>query len=320
VKHSLYTKRNFLVLSILTIFSIIFADCSSIPKDEGIVRSIEAGGDEEFAGFVHIKGGTFMMGSPESEVGRYDGEVQHQVTVSSFYMSKYEVTQKEWYDVMETTLRQQLDKRSFKLDNLGGEGDNYPMYSVSWLDAIEYCNKRSLKEGLMPAYTIDKSLKDRNNKYDYFKEEWIVTWNKNANGYRLPTEAEWEYACRAGTTTPFNTGNNITTDQANYDGNYPYNNNAKGIFRETTTPVGSFAPNQWGLYDMHGNVWEWCWDWYGDYVSGSQVDPVGPSAGADRVVRGGGWRSSAGYLRSVNRLRGYPNSRYDNVGFRVARP
>jgi formylglycine-generating enzyme required for sulfatase activity len=134
VKHSPYTKRKFLALSILTIFSIIFADCSSILKDEGMVRSIEAGGDEEFVGFVHIKGGTFMMGSPKSEVGRRNDELQHRVTVSSFYISKYEVTQKEWHDVMETTLLQQ--KGNYL--SIDGEGDNYPMYNVSWYDAIEY--------------------------------------------------------------------------------------------------------------------------------------------------------------------------------------
>ena len=183
------------------------------------------------------------------------------------------------------------------------------MEQVSWYDAIEYCNKRSQKEGLTPAYNISGSGDNR-----------TVTWNKNANGYRLPTEAEWEYACRAGTTTPFSTGNNVTTSQANYDGNYPYNNNAKGTYREKTTPVGSFASNAWGLYDMHGNVWEWCWDWYGSYSSGAQTDPVGASSGSDRVFRGGSWYYNAGYVRSAGRSGATPSYWNYGMGFRLVRP
>jgi len=147
-----------------------------------------------------------------------------------------------------------------------------------------------------------------------------VTWNKNANGYRLPTEAEWEYACRAGTATQFSTGNNITTSQANYNGNYPYNNNAKGTYREKTITVGSFAPNAWGLYDMNGNVWEWCWDWYRGYGSVAQTDPVGASSGASRVKRGGSWGDNARDVRSAYRSYGTPSDRGGDLGFRLVRP
>jgi len=241
-------------------------------------------------GFVRIQGGTFSMGSPSTEPGRGDDETQHEVTVSSFYMGKHEVTQGEYEAVMGT------NPSYFK-------GDNLPVENVSWYDAVEYCNALSRKEGRSPAYRVKGTE---------------VTWNRGANGYRLPTEAEWEYACRAGTTTPFNTGNNITTGQANYDGNYPYNGNEKGQYRQKTTPVGSFAANGWGLYDMHGNVWEWCWDWYGSYPSGSQTDPFGASSGVGRVDRGGSWGSYALNLRSANRSYYGPSYRYNyGIGFRL---
>jgi formylglycine-generating enzyme required for sulfatase activity len=139
-------------------------------------------------------------------------------------------------------------------------------------------------------------------------------------GCRLPTEAEWEYACRAGTKTPFNTGNNLTTSQANYDGNYPYNNNAKGEYRQKTMPVGSLAANAYGLFDMHGNVWEWCSDWYGYYSKSAQTNPKGLLSGSDRVLRGGSWGDSAVNCRSTCRLSIYPNYHRDSIGFRLVSP
>jgi formylglycine-generating enzyme required for sulfatase activity len=232
------------------------------------------------------------MGSPSSEPERFNEEgPQHQVTVSAFYMGKYQVTQAEFEAVMGT------NPSNFK-------GANLPVNMVHWSEAVEYCNRLSQQEGLTQAYSISGSS---------------VTCDWNASGYRLPTEAEWEYACRAGTTTPFSTGNNITTDQANYNGDYPYNNNATGIYRITTTPVGSFAPNPWGLYDTHGNLFEWCWDWYGSYSSGAQNNPRGPVSGVVRISRGGSWSDTGTVLRSAYRGVINPSGRLNFLGFRVAR-
>jgi formylglycine-generating enzyme required for sulfatase activity len=241
--------------------------------------------------FVQIPGGTFTMGSPDTERYREQDELPHQVRVNSFYIGKYEVSQREYDAVMGG------NPSRFK-------GAQLPVEQVSWFDAVAYCNIRSQKEGLTPAYSVNGEK---------------VTWNPLADGYRLPTEAEWEYAARAGTMTPFSTGNDIATSQANYNGNYPYNQNAPGIYREKTTPVGSFAPNPWGLYDMHGNVNEWCWDWYGPYHTEDHNNPLGPSTGSSRVNRGGSWSSYAKYLRSAIRNYNMPSYRYSNRGFRLVR-
>ena len=234
------------------------------------------------SGFVRINGGTFTMGRPANETGGNDERPQRQVTVSSFYMGMYEVTQKEYQEVMGT------NPSNFK-------GDNLPVEWVSWYDAVEYCNKRSLKEGLTPAYTINGE---------------DVIWNRDANGYRLPTEAEWEYACRAETTTVYNTGAVIS----NSTGWYISNSDNK------THPVGEKPANAWGLYDMHGNVWEWCWDLYGNYSREAQIDPAGAPSGTDRVYRGGSWAFAARYLRSAQRNYNVPSYRRGNIGFRLVLP
>jgi len=166
------------------------------------------------------------------------------------------------------------------------KGDNLPVEKVSWRDVQEFIEKLNRKE--------------------------------KTNKYRLPTESEWEYACRAGTTTPFYAGRCISTDQANYNGNYPMPGCSKGKFRGKTVNVGSFSPNAWGLYDMHGNVYEWCADWYGKYPRGPVTDPTGPTKGAGRVNRGGSWYYGAGSARSAIRwtIPGYGDN---YLGFRVAR-
>ena len=239
------------------------------------------------AGFVHIQGGTFTRGSPANEAGRYIYETQRQVTVSSFMMNRYEITQREYQEVMGT------NPSRFTGDL------NHPVEQVSWFDAVEYCNRRSQREGLTPAYTISGSGDNR-----------TVTWNRNTNGYRLPTEAEWEYACTAGTTTAYNTGANISNNTG------WYRDNSGG----TTRPVGQLPANAWGLYDMHGNVREWCWDWFGEYPAGAQSDPTGASSGSYRVLRGGGWNALVVEVRSAGRGYGTPTNRYSYYGFRVVRP
>jgi formylglycine-generating enzyme required for sulfatase activity len=221
---------------------------------------------------VKINGGTFMMGSAEPENGRRKDEAAHFVTVAAFWMSPYEVTQREYQAVMG------LNPSHFK-------GENLPVERVSWFDAVDFCNTLSILEGLAPVYVVDKQR---------------VTVSAGANGYRLPTEAEWEYACRAGHSGAYSTGAIITTDQANYYG-------------RKTTAAATFPPNDFGLYDMHGNVWEWCWDGYGVY--GSAVAGQGSTC----VVRGGSYRSIALDVRSA--ARGSSNAAYRSwdTGFRVAR-
>ncbi len=152
-------------------------------------------------------------------------------------------------------------------------------------------------------------------------QEFITELHKlGESTYRLPTEAEWEYAARAGTTTQFNTGHCLSTDQANYDGNYPYTGCPSGEYRGKPLPVASFAPNAWGLYDMHGNVWEWVQGWYGSYPTSAVTDPTGPTLGSARVLRGGCWYSFAGYCRSAARFDSYPGYRNFNGGFRLVLP
>jgi formylglycine-generating enzyme len=167
----------------------------------------------------------------------------------------------------------------WKPSDEGWDREKYPVMNVSWDDATEFA-------------------------------EWM--------GCRLPTEAEWEYACRAGTSTPFNTGGCISTDLANYD---PYPNCIEGSFiQEELQPVGSYAPNAWGLYDMHGNIWEWCSDWYGDYSSASQMNPTGPTSGSERVLRGGSWCECGEYCRSAFRRNYDPSARSNDIGFRLVVP
>ena len=271
------------------------------------ISAFSADFDKLSDGFVLIKGGTFTMGSPKSEDWRCDDETQHKVKLSSFYISKYEVTQKLYREVMGE------NPSNFKCDNL-------PVESVSWLDAVKFCNELSKKRGRIPVYSVSADGRS-------------VSWNRAANGYRLPTEAEWEYAARAGTTTPFYTKKVPGASDVNFYGHYPYQieqnyfndevlETRPGVYRGNTTPVGSFAANPNGLFDVYGNVGEWCFDYYDEYVvatdNNAVTNPVGAASGSRRVYRGGGWNDFGKNLRSAYRAASEQNTALFNVGIRLA--
>ena len=277
---------------------------------------------------VLVKGGTFLMGSPSSERMRDADEAQHSITVNDFYCDAFEVRQSDYEKLMG-------ENPSYN------KGANLPVENVSFYDALEYCNKKSAAEGLAAVYKIG----GKNAKFP------DVSVDLTADGYRLLTEAEWEYACRAGTTTIFSTGNWNNPKDANYEGIYPYlieenyvrrtNPNVQpGLNRGKTIAVDSLAPNAFGLYNMHGNVSEWVFDYYGDYggsVSASGVagslggknasgmggksvlNPLGSAVGIYRVNRGGGFNDFGKHLRSAYRSASNPLSKDRNLGFRIAR-
>jgi formylglycine-generating enzyme required for sulfatase activity len=254
--------------------------------------------------WVSVPAGTFIMGSPGNEPKREEDETQRKVTLSTFKMSKYEITVAQFKSFIDATgYITDADKGPSGINGSAiWTGIQFEFKEgVNWKCDIKG-NPRPVSEYNHPVIHVS---------WDDAKAftEWM--------GCRLPTEAEWEYACRAGIQAPFNTGDNLSTSQANYDGNYPYLKNAKGLFRENTMPVGSFAPNAWGLYDMHGNVWEWCSDWYGNYPKISEVNPKGPLKGTDRVLRGGGWNDFAWHCRTAFRSNEYPVHRDLSIGFRI---
>lgn len=235
---------------------------------------------------VAIPEGTFWMGSPNKEPGRLSEEgPQRLVSVTPFFIGKFTVTQAQWQAVVALPpIHRPLDPEPSRF-----RGADRPVEQVSWYDCQEFCARLSLKTG---------------------------------RAYRLPTESEWEYACRAGTITPFYFGYTLTTDLANYNGQEPYGEGPIGEYRKGTTPVGSFGiANAFGLYDMHGNVWEWCADpWHENYQNAPSDKQVWESDGNDayRVLRGGSWNSYAWYCRSACRDRYQPDVRHASNGFRVA--
>ncbi|MDR2924072.1 MAG: formylglycine-generating enzyme family protein [Treponema sp.] len=273
-------------ICVIVLAAVIVISMAACPTDGG--------------GMVRIPGGTFTMGSSDSL--DYGASPPHSVTVSGFYMGKYEVTQEQYEAVTGTN----PSHFTTAVSGESGTPGKLPVEQVTWYDAVEFCNKLSEKEGLQQVYTI--SGRTPATGYPITSATVTADWSKN--GYRLPTEAQWEYACRAGTTTAYNTGNFID----DYTGWYADNSGIK------THQAGLKPANAWGLYDMHGNVWEWCWDWYGSYSSGSETDPTGAISGDCRVLRGGGGAYYQRLLRSVYRIDYYPYNRGSFIGFRLVRP
>jgi uncharacterized protein (TIGR02996 family) len=237
--------------------------------------------------FVLIPPGKFLMGSPECEEGRSNEEgPQHEVEITRlFYLGIHPVTQGQY--------RKMTGKNPSYFTRRRGGGANHPVEQVTWKEAVEFCRKLSARP-----------------------EEKAA-----GRAHRLPSEAEWEYACRGGanSSTPFFFGDSLSSTQANFNGCYPYGGAAKGPYLQRTTPVGSYKPNAFGRFDMHGNVWEWCQDWYGgDYYNQSpQQDPQGPQNGGLRVLRGGSWHVSGYFCRSASRNWFDPGERLNGFGFRV---
>jgi len=253
---------------------------------------------------VNIPGGTFTMGSPTTEVNRDDDEVEHQVTLSAFRMSKYEITNAQYAAFLNT--------KSIGSNGLYAAGA-YPT------QALIYASSGSYDWGL-----------------HYTGSQWVpvagyenhpvinVTWYGATEfatyaGGTLPTESQWEYACRGNTTTPFNTGACLSNAQANYNWGYPYNTctNTITTFLGTTQTVGSYTANAYGLHDMHGNVWEWCIDWFATYPTTPQNNPTGATTGSSRVIRGSSWGGDAQNCRSAFRYFCIPGGSTYNIGFRV---
>ncbi len=263
--------------------------------------------------FRWISAGSFMMGTPMQEQEEalanakeyfddvdsdYYNEVHHKVNISrGFWMLESPITQGMWKSVM------------WKNPSCFKGSKRLPVENISWKDCQNYIKKlNELAHGKKVFFSFSQGKPE----IDGFPEGFA---------FSLPTEAEWEYACRAGTTTPYWFGSTLNGDKANCNGNYPYGTDEKGPYLEKTTEVGKYPANAWGLVDMHGNVWEWVQDWYGDYPTEEVTDPTGPEGGSRRVLRGGGGNYNAVFCRAARRFRNDPDYRFDFVGARlVLRP
>ncbi|NQT74359.1 MAG: formylglycine-generating enzyme family protein [Chloroflexi bacterium] len=298
-------KRLLLILVVVGLF-VVGCDSGGNSDNEQLPTYTSPSGIT----MVSIPSGTFNMGTDDS----WDNERPvHSVTLSPFNISAYEITYAQW---MEVKTWAEANGYTFNMPGaMGGsedydvshgmEDETHPVTTIEWYDTVLWCNALSEMEGRTPCYYTSETQSTvyRSGRVD-IQNEW-VEWN--ANGYRLPTEAEWEYSYRANTTTKYSFDYSINSNDANYLGN-----------ENGTTPVGSYCPNYWGLYDMAGNVWEWCWDWYdsGYYNNSPSKNPVGPSVGSDRVGRGGSWYPYAVFLRSdLSRIYD-PDSNVYYLGFR----
>ncbi len=278
--------------AVLSLFSLAQAETQELPTTGIAANSVEMK-------LLYIPAGKFTMGSSKSEVGRGRDEDQKEVTLTQpFLMAETEVTQKQWAYVMGSSLQELIDSkegplgRGANLKNTPSAiGDNQPMCFVSYEDALAFCEKLTAMD----------------------REKGIINESMQ---YTLPTEAQWEYAARAGTTTVFAYGDVLTSADANFYGVLPYGTDVEGEYREKTTDVKTFKPNAWGLYDMHGNVYEWCLDWYTEQILGG-VDPAEMTTGDSRCIRGGPWNRKATSLRSAYRYSYDHTQRTNNIGFRV---
>jgi formylglycine-generating enzyme required for sulfatase activity len=302
----LYLTPQLMIIAIVVIIGFSFLACNAAGADAVSTSGIE---------FSWIPAGSFTMGS--NDINDYQAQPAHRVTLTKgFYMSKYLVTQEQWTKVMGN------NPSHFSSNPAPGEiQKRRPVEMVNFYDAIVFCNMLSMQEGLSPAYSVSGTINP---------SEWgavptesnDAAWDavmvvENSTGYRIPTEAQWEYACRAGTTTAYNTGNTMSDDMGWYDVN------SGGITHE----VGKKKENAWGLYDMHGNVWEWCWDLYLHYnfTGGGLIDPTGPiftlpQFEGRRVDRCGSFMHDEQRLRSASRSSGFTYYRSHVLGFRIIRP
>jgi len=270
------------------------------------VAAVSAWAQNRSETLVLVEGGIFR-----NTTSNYHGK---SITLSSFYIGKYEVTQKEWTEIMGN------NPSKF-------QGDDLPVDTVSWYDCVEYCNKRSTKEGLQPYYHIEKDKRDPDNQTIIDDIKWTVTINTGVNGYRLPTEAEWEYAAGGGQISKsytYSGGNDI--DKVAWYWQNAGDKNLTGPWswsvieqnHTKTKPVGGKEPNELGLYDMSGNVREWCWDWYGDLAADGTA-PKGSSSESGRVWKGGGWIGGDFCCASSFRASFEGNGKGADQGLRVCR-
>jgi formylglycine-generating enzyme required for sulfatase activity len=306
-------KKIMFVICLMSLIAVVSAQSMKVYTNQNttptiyslaIIDSITFQLPPSPAGMRSIPGGTFQMGDTNG-YGYNDDQPVHSVTISAFYMDTTDVTQANYQTLME------VNPSSFTGNT------QRPVETVTWFDAVLYCNKRSIRDSLDTVYSYTSITGTPGNGTTALGN---LTFTISKNGYRLPTEAEWEYACRAGSTTDYYWGQSYppltTADSSEIDANAVWWHNSPNI----TQPVATKPPNAFGLYDMAGNVWQLINDWYGSYSSASQTDPTGPSSGSARDLRGGSW-NKGGYNVLTSALRNFydPTTRIDYIGFRCVR-